>query len=516
MESNKTILKNKINELRFLPIDESFFTMTDEYNKLCRQDSDTDEEAASYFYKGEAFFRLGNYTACLELMNTCLSINKSFAYKKYNAMCLNLMGLIYAFLGYESTALENYLEAKDIAYDINDWHVLTCIYMNIGCMYRDLDNYSRAVEYFKKALVRISSHSDIKYPYHMEVLCRTYLGQIYCKQGNYHKAITSIGYIETQLKNHPSFFYKPAVNDLRIRICAYLGDDKMLKVHLNTILSSAAAGEDFLEFLEFYLNTAEFIISQGMKKEAGQLLSILRKNQEEFHLISGLIKIHKIELLYLEAFGDEITYLKSCRDFVKLTKEYEKEINGSKIEGLNHIEQFKKVCNEKSRLEELNKQDMMTGLLNKNTAEYLIKDYIDSHRKTNLLSILIIIDLDNFKHINDTFGHLEGDRVIVNAARIIHAVFEDAYAAGRIGGDEFLVFMTEEVNLGLLQTKVELFQSRLHHSRFGPDGSYAVTASMGIGILSGEIKDTYESLFERADQALYRAKKDGRNTSHVY
>lgn len=233
-------------------------------------------------------------------------------------------------------------------------------------------------------------------------------------------------------------------------------------------------------------------------------------------MISGLIKIHKIELLYLEAFGDEITYLKSCRDFVKLTKEYEKEINGSKIEGLNHIEQFKKVCNEKSRLEELNKQDMMTGLLNKNTTEYLIKDYIDSHRKTNLLSILIIIDLDNFKHINDTFGHLEGDRVIVNAARIIHAVFEDAYAAGRIGGDEFLVFMTEEVNLGLLQTKVELFQSRLHQSSFGPDGSYAVTASMGIGILSGEIKDTYESLFERADQALYRAKKDGRNTSHVY
>lgn len=515
MENNKELLKNKIEKLRFLPIDQSFFSMVDEYNMLCHEDNDSNEEAASHFYRGEAFFRIGNYKACMEWLNKCLCVDKSLSHKKLNAMSLNILGLLYSSLGYESTALENYLEAKDIAYEINDTNVLTCVYVNIGCMYRDLDNYSKAKEYFKKALARITSLSYKDEPYDMEILCHTYLGQIYCRENHYHKALNSIDYIETLLNNRSAFFYKPAVDNFRIRICAYLGDDKMLRLHLRNIIASAGSGRDFLEFLEFYLDTAHFIISLKLKNEANLLLDILREKQESFHLISVTLKVHTIILFYYDTFGDELSYLKACKDYVLLSEQYKQEHNQSKIEGLNHIEQFKKVCREKNRLEEISRQDVMTGLLNKNTTEYLIKEYMDSHVKTNVLSVLIVIDLDNFKKINDTLGHLEGDRVIIGVARVIRQVFEDAFAAGRIGGDEFAVFMTEEVNFGLIQSKIELFQKELQHCQFGPDGTYPVTASMGIGILGGEIKESYESLFDKADKALYRAKKAGRNTSVV-
>lgn len=119
---------------------------------------------------------------------------------------------------------------------------------------------------------------------------------------------------------------------------------------------------------------------------------------------------------------------------------------------------------------------------------------------------LMLIDIDNFKHINDTYGHPAGDRVLMKIAKILSHSVRETDTLGRWGGEEFLVICPSSSIEGL-KAIAEKIRQKIEKHKF-PD-VFKVTASIGISCYKPE--ESLNSLLSRIDKALYLAKDSGRN-----
>lgn len=155
--------------------------------------------------------------------------------------------------------------------------------------------------------------------------------------------------------------------------------------------------------------------------------------------------------------------------------------------------------------------DPLTRILNKRA----ITEYAEEAAASGEKIALALIDIDNFKDVNDTYGHLFGDQVIAATADIARKVVGEKGAVGRIGGDEFMVVMKryeDELDLRnylrTIKTRVaSLFKDRLNGNR--------ISCSIGAA-RAGIDADNYKDLFRIADKALYIAKQKGRNRFIIY
>lgn len=157
--------------------------------------------------------------------------------------------------------------------------------------------------------------------------------------------------------------------------------------------------------------------------------------------------------------------------------------------------------------------DSMTGLLNKAT----IEAYIGEHLKevqSGTYDVLMVVDIDDFKDVNDTFGHLIGDEVIMEIAKsLMRFTFNDG-VVGRIGGDEFVVYMKNVFDTTFACEKAEKVAKALCEKYPGGNGKPKVTLS--IGIATTDIAVPYQVIMEKADAAVYQAKINGKNGYVLY
>ena len=159
------------------------------------------------------------------------------------------------------------------------------------------------------------------------------------------------------------------------------------------------------------------------------------------------------------------------------------------------------------RAQELANTDPLTGLANRRYAMSEIDRAIMVARKQKTPVSLVVFDLDHFKAVNDTHGHIAGDRVLAKVARLTQLLVPESGMAARFGGEEFVVLLPEANT----QQACE-FSEKLRwtiESGSAVEELPGVTAS--IGYASFEPSDTSLTLFARADAALYEAKTSGRN-----
>ncbi len=159
-------------------------------------------------------------------------------------------------------------------------------------------------------------------------------------------------------------------------------------------------------------------------------------------------------------------------------------------------------------------KDALTGLYNKGATVQLIENAI-AECKGDGLNALMIIDLDNFKTVNDTLGHAQGDKVLVDTAAALSSIFKGGDIVGRIGGDEFVVYMqnlNSISNADILATKVV---NKLDFKLPNGDAVINVTCSIGVAIYPYH-GTVYEELFNKADKAVYTAKANGKNGYRIY
>ncbi len=167
-----------------------------------------------------------------------------------------------------------------------------------------------------------------------------------------------------------------------------------------------------------------------------------------------------------------------------------------------------KLWRELQLLAERTSRDALSGLLNRDTATSYIKQYLQNMHEDDACA-LFIIDLDNFKQVNDTLGHQAGDRVINRAARALASCFRATDIVGRLGGDEFFVLLTGASEENMVREKAKKICETLQFS-IGAAPTIHITASVGVHVATGGNLN-FELLYEHADSALYKAKDLGKN-----
>jgi len=167
-------------------------------------------------------------------------------------------------------------------------------------------------------------------------------------------------------------------------------------------------------------------------------------------------------------------------------------------------------------LEELAFADALTGLPNRRAVEEWTCQQISGARRHGYSLCVALADLDNFKQVNDVFGHEAGDVVLKHFAEILKSNTRRSNMCGRIGGEEFLIVLTHaDANQArvVVDRIRQTFQE--HAFAFG-DRHINVTASFGISGSSGKLVPEFSALLNRADRALYSAKNLGRNRVEIY
>lgn len=174
---------------------------------------------------------------------------------------------------------------------------------------------------------------------------------------------------------------------------------------------------------------------------------------------------------------------------------------------------------QEKELTEKAENDLLTGILNKKTLEYRVAEAL-THRVSNENYIFFMIDLDNFKSVNDTLGHIYGDKVLTDAAEKLKKIFPNKAFIGRLGGDEFAVCASFEAfdtqNLTeYMRQKGEQLCDTLRASYFCDDLGVDVSVSIGIAAAPVDGED-FMTIYQKADKALYLSKRSGKDRFNIF
>ena len=164
-----------------------------------------------------------------------------------------------------------------------------------------------------------------------------------------------------------------------------------------------------------------------------------------------------------------------------------------------------------TELEDKAKKDPLTGLLNRGALETLAKQEFERSQKTGSSLSVLLIDVDDFKKVNDLYGHQMGDKVLRAVARILKNTAREFSIPGRYGGEEFCLLLSEG-KVDLCIARAEKIRERIKKTSFTySDVKFSVTVSMGLSSTLLKAYKNFDQLLAEADQALYAAKKDGKN-----
>lgn len=173
---------------------------------------------------------------------------------------------------------------------------------------------------------------------------------------------------------------------------------------------------------------------------------------------------------------------------------------------------------EEKELVQRAENDMLTGVLNKKTMEKRVSLMLKN--RGDKYVIFYMVDLDNFKNVNDTLGHIYGDQAIVETAQCLNKVFANQDCIGRLGGDEFAVCVSYQAfdEQGLLEfigKKAQEICAGNRRTYTDNVSSVSITSSIGVAY-APDMGDSFTELYTQADCALYYSKANGKDQYHIY
>ncbi|MEG2720013.1 MAG: diguanylate cyclase, partial [Oscillospiraceae bacterium] len=297
-----------------------------------------------------------------------------------------------------------------------------------------------------------------------------------------------------------------------IRTILIVDDDEINRVILKEIFQNdyrvleATNGEDAIEILNENKNYVDLI-----------LLNIItpKMDSEEFLKYKNLNEaIVDIPVILITADENQQVQMNTlslgANDYI--VKPFIGEVVLKRVNNvIDSGKRFSEIIKEYNDVVLRSQLDQMTGVYNRSTAEELIKTILKNSDNTYAM---IMLDIDNFKQINDTYGHAYGDDVLRRLAQLLHSFFRQGDIVARMGGDEFLVFMTNAPSQKIVELKCKELLYEIQNSNTDKTKIFTL-CSLGIAI-SNDKSNTFELLYENADSALYEAKKNGKNQCSIY
>ena len=170
-----------------------------------------------------------------------------------------------------------------------------------------------------------------------------------------------------------------------------------------------------------------------------------------------------------------------------------------------------KVVARRQELEALSVTDELTGLFNHRAMQQRLRDEFQRASRYNEALAVIMLDIDHFKTINDTYGHVFGDRVVAGMGAILGRCVRDVDICARYGGDEFMAILPSTQFTGALTVAERIWRAVANEPIHFRQETLRMTISVGVAFYPNKRVTSPEDLVHQADQALYQAKREGRN-----
>ena len=296
-------------------------------------------------------------------------------------------------------------------------------------------------------------------------------------------------------------------------------------VYQLSLLQQVMIQQELLQMIFDFQNDLFFIVEDD---------EIVDCNTNFLHFFGyeDLSSYHEHHIVFAEHFVQEqgyyrtnhdITWLDDCLLHERKIKMYSHEGEGfvfllRAVPLLDDLSRFIVKCTDVTELDELYQEqerltimDSLTGVYNRSKFQQLFEEEWENSQRINQAMALIILDIDDFKKVNDTYGHDFGDVALVQLAELIQSKLTPGHIFARWGGEEFIIFALNTTEKDAFQV-AESLRFFIETKQFS--GISKLTASFGVALYEKDI--TKDELIQRADIALYKAKKNGKNQVRLY
>ncbi|RHM99536.1 GGDEF domain-containing protein [Dielma fastidiosa] len=510
-------LVNKIKECRANNNIEGMSVHANELKMLAEDIQDTYSMTAALFYMSMVHFIKGEHDKTLSLNMEILSLCDLNDVPEYHVQTLNMMGIVYASISDFIAAISYLLKAYYFSLEHEELQYSYFPLNNIGALFQNLDIPDMALKYF------LSSH-EYKQKLQIAITGNDAIPVIniiaaYIKLNDFDEAKKWLQLYDKDYRQFESSAASIEVAIQRIHLYKHDMDLKSLTPLLDELVNLSEGIVNRNRYFKLLLEALEDCIELELKDYATRLLEELELMNEEVHDI--LLRQHlsglKVKMTLKDYPDDDsyetlFQYYQKNENYRELEKSNTRQSLIIKIEQEEMMNEHRLILLNNARLLKNNELDPFTGIFNKAAFKQHVSEAVCDRSKDEYAALLMI-DIDDFKNVNDTFGHYAGDQVILDVVGLLTKGNQSNVIAGRVGGDEFAVFFPSFYSLDYLYEKVENY---LKAARKIIANDTAGIITISIGIYLTKQSEIYDEMFKKADNALYMAKRKGKNQYAVY
>ena len=492
--------------------------MAEQLLKLAKKENHHFAKVVAHRFLTLFYNNKGNIQLALHHASLCYEISSLYQYTTYYTASCNMLGILYAVMSEQFLALDYYLKGLFAAKASQDFDLTSRILNNIGDIFCDLEVYDKALDYFKQAKL------------YREQACLT-------KDDPY--VIIVMNIIESSLMLDKEYIAKdhlqlilPLINEEKSRritsvmsvneILFYFKEENFLKAEqlLAQLFQKLPMLSDDSHLFLSLLRLKPFILQLPNKEFGQQYINALQIMSKKMDNVNFQLYCQECMIEYYDIIDDVTQKQTSMIEYYYLNKKNNKLRKESfcnsliaKVQLEELLQEQTLILQENQQLKNLSEIDELTQIYNRQTAQKKILEKISEH---NLIgsAALIILDLDYFKTVNDTYGHIVGDKLLSTVGAVLRNNFRENDIIGRLGGDEFIIFIhnPHHERLELKELLCNRLQNLSKQIKEIPieNSSIHISASIGIMLLTS-LPVSFIELYNNADISLYESKKKGRD-----
>lgn len=502
----------------------------EEYMPLCEQLLVCAiEEQSDYLFACAYYYMMLYYVRLNDWVNGISCGLEGLKYQRLSqdiekaACSFSVLGNVYDSIGDTSKAIDNLLCSIDLAskYNIHKFHFIAA--NNISKLFFINTNYERALHYFAEA----EKYFHKTYGDEHSLASLNSFANLMCNMGNCLISISKleeanacadnlIKYIESTpngSESYPVFI----VNTFLANLALANGDNNKMNLHLQAALNALETFDDYINhnidilmFIDLNILLKNY---DDVTKISEHFINTCKESNAPFNITSRFME-KRIDCAIL--LHDDKAYAHFSKEFYE---DYKQERNRNSEQTLkaenSHYEQIRLRKRQQILLEK-SQHDTLTGLPNRAYLNTYAEETLAKAIQNNTYFGIEILDIDYFKHINDSYGHMEGDRYLKNVAALLKSLTnsDDEIFAARYGGDEFVIVYYNKTSedIRYLMSQLKLNTTSIKLPKESAVGCKHLTLSQGcFNKIAGEGNRLWDYL-SIADVALYEIKEKGRNS----
>jgi diguanylate cyclase (GGDEF)-like protein len=492
-----------------------------------------EEYAESIFTLGMLNAKSGNYIKAVTILFDSLAMFEEIGNAYLHARAINVIAASNGYLGNYYEAINYFLKALELFKEINNELWEAAVLNNIGYQYWHIENYEWALKYLHRSLQQVEriQNKTLLGDVH-ETLCN-----LYYSMGAYDDALSngmkSLSIYEEIGDNHGQAEVLNSIGD----VYTALNEHAQAISYFNKALKVSQEVGHKHEEVETLLRIGRYYARSGQTKDALRALKDALAAAEELGVKRCIYECHQEMARIYKSIGDFENALEHFEKFYDVHKDVFNENETNRIESLevmhqvetarkdaeifrlknvalqNEIDERKKV---QAALKKLAITDPLTSLFNRRHFFELAGDELQKSRMNDHHFSVILADIDDFKQVNDRFGHTAGDQVLINLSERMREAVRKEDTLARYGGEEFIILLPDINTKEAKQIAERLRENVAEYSIEVEGNLIQVSISVGVAYFMGETDVTVETLLNRADMTMYEAKQDGGNQVYVW